>query len=227
MDSGAAGTVFGPFEEMWSGILRYLPKLAAGLLIILLGLIVCWVVKKAVVRIVLLLRLDRSLRGVAWARGLEHADVRHSLAAVLGNVAAFLLFLVFLDNAVIVWQLDVLGRLIGEMVFYLPRVIAGGIVLLAGSVIATMVARRVRIALTLEGVARAGLAARLCQWGVMIVVVAFTLEELGIAPQLLRTAFSIGLGSLGLTASLAIGLGSRDAVTHLWRAFLDRRAPDR
>jgi hypothetical protein len=227
MDNGDAGAVFGPFEEMWSGVLRYLPKLAAGLLIVLLGLIICWLVKKAVVRIVILLRLDRALRGVAWARGLEHADVRHNLAAAVGNVAAFLIFLVFLDNAVIVWQLEVLGRLIGNMVFYLPRVIIGGIVLLAGSTIATLVAGRVRTTLAIEGVARAGLVARLCQWGLMIVVAAFTLEELGIAPQLLRTAFSIGLGSLGLTASLAIGLGSRDAVAQMWRSFLERRTPDR
>jgi len=227
MDSGTAGSIFGPFEEMWTGIIRYLPKLAAGLLILLLGLVVCWLAKKAVVRIVLLLRLDRSLRGVAWARGLDRADVRHSLAGALGSAAAFLLFLVFLDNAVIVWQLEVLGRLIGSMVFFLPRIIIAGIVLLVGSVVATMVAGRVRATLTIEGVARASLAAQLCHWALMTVVVAFTLEELGIAPQLLRTAFAIGLGSLGLMASLAIGLGSRDAVAHVWRSLLERHTPDR
>jgi len=227
MDNGTAGTIFGPFEEMWTGIIGYLPKLAAGLLILLLGLVVCWVAKKAVVRIVLLLRLDRSLRGVAWARGLDRADVRHSLAGAMGNAAAFLLFLVFLDNALLIWQLEVLGRLIGGMVFYLPRIIVAGVVLLVGSVIATMVAGRVRSTLTIEGVVRAGLVAQLIQWGLMTVVVAFTLEELGIAPQLLRTAFSIGLGSLGLMASLAIGLGSRDAVARMWRSLLDRNTPDR
>lgn len=227
MDSGTAQSIFGPFEEMWAGVIGYLPRFAAGLLILALGLAVCWIAKRAVVRIVLLLRLDRSLRGIAWARGLNRADVRHSLAGALGNAAAFLLFLVFLDNAVIVWHLEVLGRLIGGMVFFLPRLIVGSLVLLLGSVAATLITGRVRATLITEGVARAGLAARIVHWGLMTVVVAFTLEELGIAPQLLRTAFSIGLGSLGLMTALAIGLGSRDAVAHVWRSLLERHVADR
>jgi len=218
-----AKTVFGPFREMWSHILAYLPNLAAGLLIILLGLVVCWLVKKAIVRVLLLMRLDRSLRGFAWAGGLAQADVRHALANTIGNIAAALVFLIFLDNAVVVWRLVVLGQLIGGLVFYLPKLIVAAIVLLAGATIAGMVSGRIRTDLTIEGFARAGLAARLAYWALMVVVVAFTLEELGIAPHLLRTAFAIGLGSLGIAAALAVGLGSRDAIAQIWRSLLDRQ----
>lgn len=220
------GAVFEPFQEMWGRILAYLPNLAAGLLILLLGLVVCWVVKKALVRILLLMRLDRALRNLTWASALGQADVRHALANTIASVASGLLFLVFLDNAVIVWQLEVLARLIGGLVFYLPNLVVGALVLLGGSAIASAVAGRVRSGLTLEGFPRAGLAARLVQWSLMTIVVAFTLEELGVAPHLLKVAFQIGLGSLGLMAALAVGLGSRDAIAHVWRVLLERPPRD-
>lgn len=216
--------VFGPFREMWTRILNYLPDLAAGLLILLLGLIVCWLGKRGVVRILLLMRLDRRLGGFSWAGGFAQADVRHAFANTVGNVLAALVFLVFFANAVVVWQLEVLGQLIGGLVFYLPKLIVGIIVLLLGAALAGTVSGRIRAGLSDEGFTRAGLVGRLVRWALMVVVVAFTLEELGIAPHLLRTAFSIGLGSLGIAAALAVGLGSRDAVAQMWRSILDHQS---
>lgn len=215
--------VFGPFREMWTRILNYLPNLAAGLLILLFGLVVCWLVKRAVVRILLLMRLDRRLGGFSWATGFAQADVRHAFANTVGNVLAAFVFLIFFANAVVVWRLEILGQLIGGLVFYLPKLIVGIIILLTGVALAGTASGRIRAGLSDEGFTRAALVGRLVHWALMVVVVAFTLEELGIAPHLLRTAFSIGLGSLGIVGALAIGLGSRDAVAQVWRSILDRR----
>ncbi len=222
----AGETVFGPFREMWGQVVDYLPSLAAGILLVVLGVAVCWVVKNAVVRILLLMRLDRPLRNLRWGRPLAQADVRHSLANAVGSVTAGLVFLIFLENALLVWQLDVMGKLIGSLVFYIPRLITGLLVLLIGSAIAVAVAGWIRTGLAAEGFARASLAARLCQWALMIIVVAFTLEELGIAPNTVQAAFKIGLGSLGLLAALALGLGSRDAVARLWLSVLEKPPQD-
>lgn len=216
------GTVFGPFQEMWNRVLNYLPSLAAGILILLLGAAVCWIAKGAIVRLVLLLRLDRALRGSRWAAAMRQADVRHAMANVVGNIFAAFLFLVFLENAILIWKLEILEKLIGGLVRFFPKLIVGGIILLAGSAAAAAVASRVRAGLAVEGLSHASLIGRLVHWGLMIVVVAFALEELAIAPRTLHSALTIGLGSLGLVAALAFGLGSRGAVAHLWRSLLEK-----
>lgn len=222
MGETTSTAVFGPFEEMWNRIISYLPSLAAGLLIILLGLVVCWLVKKVIVRILLLMRIDRPLRSVRWARGLAQADVRHTLASFVANIAVIIIFLVFLDNAVIVWKLDVLGQIISGLVFYLPKLIFGFTLLLIGSIVASAVGTRVRSGLASEGFLRASLAGRLTHWGVMIIVVVFTLEELGIAPRAVQGAFLIVLGTLGACVVLAVGLGSRNAIAKMWDALLEK-----
>jgi len=220
--SNTVDSVFGPFQDMWGRILDYLPSFTAGLLIVLLGAAVCWLVKRVIVRVLILMRIDRPLRGFRWARALAQADVRHSLANAVANFVAAIVFLVFLENAVVLWKLDVLAQLMGRLVFYLPKLIVGGVVLLAGSLIVAVIANRVRSGLAAEGVDRAGLVARVTHWALMVVVATITLEELGIAPETVHTAFRIGLASLGLIVVLAVGLGSREAVARAWSAVLDK-----
>jgi len=217
-----AQEVFGPFHDMWVRIVSYLPNLAAGLLVLLLGFVICWIVRKAVVRLMLFIRLDRAFKDFQWARGLEQADARHVVAAMVGNVVAILLFFVFLQNAIVLWRLQILADLVGRIVFYLPQLAVGLLVLIVGSIVAALVSHRVRTGLAVEGIARAMLVGRLTRWGLMVVVAALALEELGIAPQTVRAAVNIGLGSIGPIAVLAVGLGSRDAVARMWKAVLDK-----
>jgi hypothetical protein len=222
-DQQAVGAVFGPFHEMWVRIVGYLPSLAAGILILILGFAVCWLVNRVTVRVVMLLRLDRAFRDFRWAQGLERADARHALARIVGNVVAALLFFVFLQNAFVIWGLDVLGQLIGRLVFYLPQLVVGLIVMLVGAVAVSVVANRVRQGLAVEGFERAGLVSRLTRWALMVVVTALALEELGIAPHTVQAAVKIGLGTLGVIAALAVGLGSKDAVAAMWAGLLEKR----
>jgi len=219
------GTVLAPFQEMWGQTLDYVPALVAGLLILVLGLVVAWLVKRATARVLLLLRLDRPLRTFRVFQALGRADVRHALATAVGNGLAVIVFLVFLDNALVVWRLDVLAQLIGRLVFLLPQMIVALVVLALGSAVAAAVARRVRTGLALEGFGGASLAGRVVHWALQIVVIAFALEELDVAPQTLQSAFRIGLATLGLATALAFGLGSRDAVARLWGSFFDSKRP--
>jgi len=209
---------------MWAEVINYMPSLLAGLLILVLGTAVCWLVKALVVRILILMRLDRATRGMAWARALSQADVRYALANTLGNAAAGIVFLIFLNNAVLVWHLEVVAKLIGGLVFYLPRLIVGLIILVVGSVVSSAVATRVRTGLAADGFGKAALAGRIVHWTLVAFVVACTLEEMAIAPHTVGTALKIGLGSVGLVAALAFGLGSKDAVARMW-ASLGERPP--
>ncbi len=211
---------------MWVKVVGYLPSLAAGLLILIFGFIVCWLVQRLTARVMLLLRLDRAFRNFRWAQGLEHADTKYALARMAGNLVAVLLFFVFLENAFVVWGLDVLGQLIGRLVFYLPHLVVGGLVMAIGSVVVALVSDRVRAGLAVEGFERAGLVARLTRWALMVVVTAFALEELGIAPHTVQAAVKIGLGTLGIVAALAVGLGSKDAIAAMWASILDNRKTD-
>ena len=112
-------------RDVMNNIVGYLPTLLAGLIVLVLGAIVAWVVAKLAVRILIFLRLDRVIVRFGWGRALDKGDVRHSLFGLVGTILGFLVFLVFLENAIVLWKLTVLSQLLDRLIILIPQLIVG------------------------------------------------------------------------------------------------------
>ena len=134
----------GPFEsirEVVNSLADYLPKLLAGLVVLLLGALVAWIASRVFVRLLIFLRLDRVVARLGWTRALEKGDVRHSLFGFLGTILGLLIFLIFFENALVIWRLDVLSNLLEKVVLLIPQLMTATIILLIGVGVATGVVR--------------------------------------------------------------------------------------
>ena len=219
-----------PFEsvrDVMTNLADYLPTFLAGMLVLVVGAVVAWIVSKLVVRVLIFLRVHRVVARLGWGRALEKGDVRHSLFGLLGSVCGLLLFLVFLDNAVVIWKLTVLSRLLEKLVLLIPQLITAVIVLLAGWGVATTASRAVQRALVQEEFPHARLAARVVYSAILVVVCAIALVELDLAETIVTGAFLIGFGALAASFALAFGLGSRRAVESLWEERFKKSKEER
>ena len=210
-------------RDLMASLTGYLPTLVAGFLVLVLGLIVAWIGSKFIVRVLIVMRLDRVIGRLGWGRALQKGDVRHSLFALVGNICGVLIFLVFLDNAVIIWQLTVVSHLLGRLVTLAPQLFTAGVILMVGWGVATAAARSVQKALMQEEFERAQLMGRLVRTAILVVTVAIALVELKIAVGIVTGAFLLAFGSLCVSFVLAIGLGSKRAVEMMWEDRLGRR----
>lgn len=220
-------TMWDSFSAVLANIKNYLPSLLAGLVVLLLGAVVAWIGGKLLVRLLLFSRLDRVIVRLGWSRALEKGDVRHSLFSFAGLAFGVVIFLVFLENAIVIWQLTVLSRLLDELVVLIPRLLAAGLMLLVGWGAAAGGARSVRRALDQEEFERARLAGRIVYASLLILTAAVVLVQLEIAPAIVTGAFLIAFGALALTFALAVGLGSRRAVESMWEEMLARNRDKR
>jgi Mechanosensitive ion channel, conserved TM helix len=211
-------------REALATIVAFLPALVSGLLVLIVGLLVSWLTAKIVVRILIWLRLHRVVERFRWGRALGKGDLRHALYTLVGGLVGAFTFLVFLNRALVLWQLTVLSRLLERLVLLVPDLMLAGLILLVGASVAALAARSVRRALFDEGLAHATLAARVVRAAVLVLTVAVTLIELNIAPTLVMWAFLIAFGSMALAMVLAIGLGSKRAVESIWEGFLKGRS---
>ncbi|MGB8342253.1 MAG: hypothetical protein WCE51_11740 [Chthoniobacterales bacterium] len=218
---------FESVRDVLAHLTAYLPTLFAGIIVLLIGVVVAWIVAKLTVRILVFLRLDRVLTRMGWGRALEKGDVRHSLFGLLGTVAGVLLFLVFLENAVVIWKLTVLSKLLESLVLLIPQLIAAGVVVLVGWGLAAGVSRAVQRTLVQEEFERARLTGRIVFAVILALAVAIALVELKIAETIVSGAFLIAFGTLGLALVLAFGLGSRRAVELMWEERFRRRKEER
>jgi hypothetical protein len=103
---------------------------------------------------------------------------------------------------------------------FLPRLVVGSLVLLAGIGAGRFLERAVLIGAVNQGIRRARLVAWGVKWIVYVLAAAMALQHVGIGGALPTIAFTIVVGGLVLAGALAFGLGARGAVSRA----LDRGA---
>jgi hypothetical protein len=106
-----------------------------------------------------------------------------------------------------------------SLLYLLPRLVVGAIVVLVGVGVARFLERGVLIGAVNQRLRQARLVAWGVKWVVIALAVAMALQHVGIGGSLPTIAFAIVVGGAVLAAALAVGLGARDAVA---RALADR-----
>ena len=213
----------GTFPGLVQRLVDYLPTLAVGLLLLVLGIALGWIIKRAVVRVLVWLRLDRLGGRVGWRAAFGKGDVRAALYNLFGWIAMLLVVLVFLDNALQILGLTVLSRLVDNLVFYLPNLGLVALIVGIGTLISNVVAHRVEDLLEEEEFSHARLIGKLLKGVLLSVVGAIALWQLDIARQIVLSAFLIAFGAIGVAFALAVGLGSARAIHRGWEALFDKR----
>jgi hypothetical protein len=210
-----------PMTEPVTGLFHrftdYLPTLMAG------GLVLGWLAKRAVVRILIWLRLDRLAGRVGWRSVFGKGDLRAALFDLLGTVAFALVVLVFLDNALTIWGLAVLSRLIDGVVVALPRLGMAAFIVAVGIAVATAAAARAEAALEEEEIGYARLVGKGLKAVLLAVVAALALWELNFARQIVLSGFVIAFGAMGVAFAISIGLGSTRAIQRGWDELFEKR----
>ncbi len=195
----------GHFYNMFETIIGYLPSLFAGLLLIVVGWVLGWIIKRILVQICVLLRLDRMLLQFQWGKGLGRADVRYTLYNAIGNLGFFVVFLAFLSNALTVLNLTVLSNLLEKGIFFLPRLIAALVMLGIGWLLASVASFAAQKALMREGVPRATLIGRFSKSVLILFFSAMALTELNVAREIVIIGFTtifVTLGSIAIVAAI-------------------------
>ena len=112
-----------PFSKLVQNIVDYFPNLIAGLLLIVIGVLAGWLIKRIVFQLCVILRIERLLGSFRWGGEFTKADIRHAFFRAIGNVVFFIVFLVFLNAALVAMKLSVLSNMIERSVNFIPRLI--------------------------------------------------------------------------------------------------------
>jgi hypothetical protein len=213
----------GALQEMTSRISEYLPTLAGGLVVLALGAVVAWIVKRTVVRLLVWLRLDRLASKSGWRAAFGKGDVRAALSGGIGTVAGVMVFLVFLDNALQIWGLLVLSRLLDQLLVYLPNLALVALIVGIGMMLANTLAEHVEEALDEEEFAHPRLVGKVFKGALLSIVAAVALWQLDLARQIVLAAFLIAFGSIGVAFALAVGIGSTKAMHRAWEKLFEKK----
>lgn len=212
-----AGQFFGELlHNLGSQIINFAPNLVASLLLLVLGVVTGWFVKRLVIRICVVFRLDRYLPRVRWRQALSKADVRYALYSSVGNLAFTLVFLIFLYSALIELKLTVFSGLLQQGIFFLPRLAGSFVIFAAGLFFASRIAVSTQVALLREGIPRTTLIGRFVKGSLALFFSAMALTVLDIARPVVLIGFAVIFATLGTLAVVTVAVGGKGIIRALF-----------
>jgi len=208
-----------PLRGMAQKLVAFLPNLLTGIVVFAFGLLLAWLVKALVIRIIRLLKLDAVFARSGLADALQKMAVRDSPAKLVGRMFYWLVTFIFFILALKVMKVPVIDQLLEKLLLYLPNVFVALIILAIGWLLGNFLGRAALIASVNAGVKLSSQLSRAVKGLIMLFAFVMAFEQLGIGRSTVIAAFTIAFGGAVLALALAFGLGGKD----LARTFLEKR----
>lgn len=211
------------FYRLIENFIAFIPSLLAGLLLIAVGWFLGWFVKRVFIRLGSVLRLERIFIRYRWGEDFSKADVRYGFYAFFGNIAFIIIFLIFLANALNVWQLTVLSQMLEQGILFLPRFIIALLLFGAGWLLAAAAAHAVQKSLHREDIPKATLIARFSKSVLILFFSAMALTELDVAREIVIIGFATIFVTLGILTIVLSLLGGKELMSRVMETIEEER----
>jgi hypothetical protein len=204
------------FSEVFGELI---PALLGALIIVFAGYLLAKVLERLVDRFLRRVGLNKLLERGGVMQAVERSGSHLNPSRVISNLVFWLVMFAVILVAANALGLESLASVFGELVSYIPSVIAAIVIILVGIVLGQFVGGLIAAS---AGALHGGRAlARVGSGGVILLAVFMALQELGIATEIVTTAFAILFGAIALAIALAFGLGSRELAGEITREWYE------
>jgi len=210
------------FADLWSTLLAFLPRFIGALIVFVIGLVIASLLKKLIMRVSDLLKLDHLAQKLELKQTFHKAGINLNVAALFGWIVKWFFTIVFLIAATDILGWGEVTTFLKEVVMYLPNVIIAVIILLVGVLVANFTRNVVKSAVEAAHVTSANFLSGLSRWSILIFSFMAALVQLGIAEDLIRTLFTGFVAMIALAGGLAFGLGGKDIAREILEELKNR-----
>ena len=215
-------------REFLHRIAAFLPLLALGIGVILVG----WLVAKAI-----RFAVERALRAVNFNVLTERAGTDHFLrqgglqgdtTTLFGLFAFWVIVIAALIIAFNVMGLTYITDLLQRVELFAPKVLVAMLVMILGSYFARFIGEAVHTYCVDAQIPDSDILGRIARYLIMTFVVMIGLSQIEVGGDIVQRTFLIILGGLVLALALAFGLGGKEwAAAMLERWWPQRHKDDR
>lgn len=200
-------------SEFGSGLAENLPSLIGAVLVLLIGWLAAILIRRATIRVGS--GVDQMLTRYAGSSVAALTRLSPNALQVISNVAFWLTILIFIVAAAKVAELHVFSGWLDLAFAYLPNLIAGLFIIVAGYVVSAIARDVVSAGFSSLRSSQAHLAGRIAQTIILFTAVVMGTDQIGIDVSFLVTILSIVIGTMFFGLALAFGLGAQTLVGNL------------
>ncbi len=201
------------------------PKVLLALAVIAVGYVVAKVLERIVDGLLRKIGLNRLLDRGGVLQAVERSGARINPTRLISGLVFWLVVFAVVLTAANMLGLSAVAAVVGNLVAYIPSVITAIIIIVAGILLGQFVGGLIMT--SIGGIHGGKVLARAGQAGVIIIATFMALQELGIASDIVTTAFAILFGAIALALAIAFGLGNRDLAGEITRAWYEQYQRER
>jgi hypothetical protein len=212
-------------QETLAQLWEFVPALLGAAVVLFAGYLLAKIVQKGAARLARRIHLNDVLRKGGVTQAVDRTGMNFNPTRVVANLLFWLVMFTVMLIAANALGLDSLAQVFSELVSYIPSVIAAIVIVILGIVLGDFVEGLIMASTSaLHGgptLARAG------KGGVILLAIFMSLQELGVATEIVTTAFAIIFGALALALALSFGLGNRELAGEVTRAWYEKYKAER
>ena len=204
-------------ESVWSRIVDFSPNLVGAVLVALVGVVVAMIVGLVVTKVLQAVRLQTLADQSQLTSVLQKAKFKSDISEIAGTFVRWVIVLVFLVPAADILLLRQVREFFESILGYIPRVVGVAVLIFFGHLVAGMLGKLIRAAISGFGLTIARTADMVAQVAIYSFVTIASLYALGVPQQFTVIMFIALVSALGLGLGLAGGLGGQSHMNDLFK----------
>ena len=211
--------LFSAFENLADSTIAAAPRVAIGVILIVVGLAIAKVIEVVLRFVLTRIRFDTLMERAGIDKTLQRIGLRQQLNIAIPRIVYFLTLIVLLRTASDGMGLTAISGAIGAFFAYLPNIIAALLLMIVGTSVAQFASETVVEAARNSGIDFAPALGKAVSGLIVFVVGMMAISQLQIDTNMVRLVTTLILGGCALAFGLAFGLGTRDVVRNITAGF--------
>jgi hypothetical protein len=212
-------------QESFAQLYRYVPALFGAMVILFAGYLLARLFEKGAEKVLRRIRFNQLLERGGVMDAVERAGSHVNPTRIAASIIFWFVMFTVMLVAANALGLQSLANVFSELVSYIPSVIAAIVIIIVGIVLGGFVGGLIMA--SAGGLHGGPTLSRVGKAGVIVLAVFMALQELGVASEIVTTAFAILFGAVALALALAFGLGNRDLAAQVTREWYERYRAER
>jgi hypothetical protein len=212
-------------QASFAQLAQVIPALLGALVILFAGYLLSKLIEQGAERLLHRIRLNQALERGGVMDAVERGGTHFNPTRVIGKTVFWILMFGVIIVAATTLGMESLAGVFAELVSYLPSLMSAIVIMIVGIVLGRFTGGLIMA--SAGAVQGAPTLARFGRGGVIMLSVFMALQELGIATDIVTTAFAILFGAVALGLALAFGLGNRDLAGQITREWYARWRAER
>lgn len=209
------------YDEISQKFVEHFPYILGALALLVLGWLIAHVLKLVTRKLVQ--GLNTLFRKASKNDGVKRERIKESYALIISNVVFWSTIVFFVAASANLLGWGMFSSWMDSIVTFLPSLITGLVIILAGFLVANVVRSGISTAATRSGMARSSMLPRVAQAVVLFTFIIIGAEQIGLNVHFLTNIVVVIVGILLAGAALAFSFGAKTMVANILGAHHTNR----